>query len=101
MPGKLASPTLLLLYSSLSAQSSSVIHSVWSIFLHSLRNETVINHLFYDSKKSLHCNKQKLSCLLCLLRVLRKTLHKYHGNYIFVVIFDKVSGVPIGNKINE
>jgi hypothetical protein len=29
------------------------------------------------------------------------TLHKYHGNYIFVMIFKKFSGVPSGNKINE
>jgi len=30
-----------------------------------------------------------------------ETLHKYHGNYIFITIFNKVKGVPIGNKINE
>jgi hypothetical protein len=31
----------------------------------------------------------------------RETLHKYHGNYIFIMIFNKVRGVPIGNKINS
>jgi hypothetical protein len=30
-----------------------------------------------------------------------ETLHKHHGNCIFVMIFKKVSGVPSGNKINE
>ena len=29
------------------------------------------------------------------------TLHKHHGNYIFVMIFNKVSGVQSGIKINE
>jgi hypothetical protein len=30
-----------------------------------------------------------------------ETLHKHPGNYIFVMIFNQVTGVPSGNKINE
>jgi hypothetical protein len=74
--------------------------------LHVLCNENVINHLFYDSKKSLHCNKQKLQRLLCLLRVFHILLLVFHtlfkpisiSQWKWILMFMRFSSVPLNHE---
>lgn len=87
MAGKLASPPNSAVITQLTLNSVKLCYSFSEVHcLHALYNQTVIDHLFYDYKKALHFNKEKLSCFLRVFQIFITGIsYTLHTNKHFIL----------------